>query len=78
MIKNAGILLQRVSHADGLPMHNKFILAEKDDRQWVIFGSFNWTTRSYWLNHEVGAISTNHELFNAFAGRWEVLKAQAA
>jgi len=78
MIKNAGISLQRVSHADELPMHNKFILAEKDDRQWIIFGSFNWTTRSYWLNHEVGAISTNHELFNAFAGRWEALKKQAA
>ena len=78
MIRNAGIPFQRVTHTDGLPMHNKFILAEKNDRQWVIFGSFNWTTRSYWLNQEIGAISTNHELYNAFDKRWKVLEAQAA
>ena len=78
MIKNAGIAFQRVGHADSLPMHNKFILTEKNDQQWVIFGSFNWTTRSYWLNHEIGAISSNHDLYNAFDERWKELKAQAA
>jgi len=39
-----------------------------------MFGSFNWTDRSYWLNHEIGAISTNDQLFDAFASRWEVMK----
>ena len=57
-------------------MHNKFILVEKNDHRWVIFGSFNWTARSYWLNYEIGAISTNARLFEAFAKRWEVLVAQ--
>jgi phosphatidylserine/phosphatidylglycerophosphate/cardiolipin synthase-like enzyme len=55
-------------------MHNKFVLAEKGSQRWVMFGSFNWTSRSDRFNHEIGAISANDQLFEAFAGRWEVLK----
>jgi phosphatidylserine/phosphatidylglycerophosphate/cardiolipin synthase-like enzyme len=72
-LTQAGIPFQRVTHAEGLPMHNKFVLAEKEGQRWVMFGSFNWTMRSYWLNHEIGAISANRHLFNAFAERWEVM-----
>jgi phosphatidylserine/phosphatidylglycerophosphate/cardiolipin synthase-like enzyme len=72
----AGIPFRRVSHPDRLPMHNKFVLVEKGCQRWVIFGSFNWTVRSYWLNYEIGAISTNAKMFEAFAKRWEVLAAQ--
>ena len=57
-------------------MHNKFVLAEKPGQRWVIFGSFNWTMRSYWFNYEIGAISSNDQLFDAFARRWEVLAAR--
>jgi len=77
MLTGAGIPFRRVTHADGVPMHHKFVLAEKNGRRWVVFGSFNWTTRSYWLNHEIGAISTNPQLFEAFAERWESLNTQA-
>ena len=76
-LTQAGICFRRIIHPAGLPMHNKFVLAKKGNRQWVMFGSFNWTVRSYWLNHEIGAISTNDQLFDAFAERWEVMKAQA-
>jgi len=76
MLVQAGIPFRRVSHPARLPMHNKFVLAEKGSQRWVVFGSFNWTMRSYWLNSEIGAISTNAKLFEAFAKRWEVLAAQ--
>ena len=72
----AGIPFQRITHPARLPMHNKFVLAEKGSQRSVKFGSFNWTTRSYWLNYEIGAISTNAELFEAFARRWEDIAAQ--
>jgi phosphatidylserine/phosphatidylglycerophosphate/cardiolipin synthase-like enzyme len=75
-LRTAGIAFRRVGRQDGLPMHNKFVLAEKNDQRWTIFGSFNWTTRSYWLNHEIGAISTNRQLFDAFAERWEAMTNQ--
>lgn len=78
LFTQAGIPFRRVTHPDGLPMHNKFVLAEKEGRRWVIFGSFNWTTRSHWLNHEIGAISTNDRLFDAFDARWAVLAAQSS
>lgn len=73
----AKISFRRVTHRQGLPMHSKFVLAERNNQRWIIFGSFNWTTRSYWLNHEIGAISTNRQIFDAFAERWEALAAQA-
>ena len=75
MLIDAGILFRRVNDAEGLPMHNKFILVEKNSQRWVIFGSFNWTTRSYWLNHEIAAISTDPKLFEAFAERWQAMSA---
>jgi phosphatidylserine/phosphatidylglycerophosphate/cardiolipin synthase-like enzyme len=72
----AGIQFRRVATAEGLPMHNKFVLIEQNSKRWVVFGSCNWTTRSFWLNHEIAAISDNAQLFNAFAERWEVLEAE--
>ena len=76
MLVRAGVRFRRVYHPSGLPMHDKFVLAEKEGRRWVAFGSFNWTARSFWLNHEIGAISTNERLFDAFAGRWDALAAR--
>lgn len=73
---SAGIPFRRVNHPGGMPMHNKFVLIEKSSHRWVVFGSYNWTTRSYWLNQEICAISADSELFNAFAQRWEVLDNQ--
>ena len=73
MLTQAGISFRRVTDPEGLPMHNKFVLAEKGSQRWVMFGSFNWTSRSDRFNHEIGAISTNEHLYKAFASRWEVL-----
>jgi phosphatidylserine/phosphatidylglycerophosphate/cardiolipin synthase-like enzyme len=75
-LTGAGIPFRRISHPEGLPMHHKFLLVEQNSQRWVVFGSYNWTTRSYWLNHEICAISTDRQLYTAFAERWEVLESQ--
>ena len=72
----AGIPFRRISHAEKLPMHNKFVLVEQNSRRWVIFGSYNWSTLSFWINQEICAISSEPKLFDAFAERWKVLEAQ--
>jgi phosphatidylserine/phosphatidylglycerophosphate/cardiolipin synthase-like enzyme len=72
----AGISFRRVKHPMGLPMHNKFVLVEQDNRRWVVFGSYNWSTLSFWINQEICAISSQPQLFEAFAERWKVLEAQ--
>jgi len=72
----AGIPFRRVTHAENLPMHNKFVLVEQKNRRWVVFGSYNWSTLSYWINQEICAISSEPKLFEAFAECWEALKAQ--
>ena len=76
VLTDAAVPFRRVTHPEGLPMHNKFVLVEKAGQRWVIFGSFNWTGRSYWLNYEIAAISTNARLFDTFADRWKELEAQ--
>jgi len=68
-LRSAGIALRR--HGAGLPMHNKFLLAEDGTSRWVAFGSFNWTTRSFWLNREICVISRDPDLFRTFEERWE-------
>ncbi|MGD8777314.1 MAG: phospholipase D-like domain-containing protein [Syntrophobacterales bacterium] len=77
-LTSAGIPFRRISHPEGLPMHHKFVLVEENSYRWVVFGSYNWTTRSYWLNNEICAISTNRQLYNAFAERWEIMESQKA
>jgi len=72
----AGIAFRRVTHPENLPMHNKFVLVEQNNQRWVIFGSYNWSTLSFWINQEICAISSEPQLFEAFAERWEVLEAQ--
>jgi hypothetical protein len=70
----ASVQFSRFQDPEDLPMHLKFVLVEDGDQVFTIFGSFNWTKPSFWLNHEIAVISSNPGLFRAFATRWEVLK----
>ena len=74
----AGIRLRRFEHPEGLPMHNKFVLVEADSERWTLFGSCNWTSRSRWLNHEIGVITRNRALFETFSQRWDSMIGQYA
>ncbi len=73
-LRAAGIRFRRTADPAGLPMHNKFVLAEEGERRWVAFGSFNWTTRSFWINREILALSRDPDLFAAFDQRWQALE----
>jgi len=74
---NAGVQFRRIRHTGSLPMHLKFVLVEEEDRIWSIFGSFNWTRPSFWLNHEIAAISSNPVIFKSFDRCWDKLKNQS-
>ena len=77
-LQDAGITIRRVVHPSGLPMHNKFILVQEPGQDRVIFGSLNWTERSFRFNHEIGGVCTSPDVVGAFTQRWELLEAQAA
>lgn len=51
-------------------MHNKFIIYKSDMEHCVLFGSFNWSRRSWWLNHEILACSRNEDIITGFEQRW--------
>jgi phosphatidylserine/phosphatidylglycerophosphate/cardiolipin synthase-like enzyme len=74
----AGVRLRRFDHPGGLPMHNKFVLVDDGNEYWTLFGSCNWTSRSRWLNHEIGVITSNRALFEAFSRRWDAMLGQYA
>jgi phosphatidylserine/phosphatidylglycerophosphate/cardiolipin synthase-like enzyme len=77
-LRSAGIAFTRYAHAEGLPMHNKFMLLEGRIKRSIIFGSFNLTKTSKWLNHEILLQSRDPDLFSAFAGRWDEMMVEAA
>ncbi len=76
LLVEAGIAFRRVTHPEELPMHNKFVLVEQNNQRWVMFGSYNWSTLSFWINQEICAISSESQLIEAFTERWKVLEAQ--
>jgi phosphatidylserine/phosphatidylglycerophosphate/cardiolipin synthase-like enzyme len=73
-LRAGGVHFVRAIHPEGLPMHAKFTLVDGRGERWAIFGSFNWSERSRRLNREIGAISSDPKLFDAFAERWEILQ----
>lgn len=75
-LATAKIQFKRIRNPERLPMHLKFVLVEDYDKVWSIFGSFNWTKPSFWLNHEIAAISSDPMLFRAFADRCDMLESE--
>lgn len=73
-----GVRFRRYVHPCGLPMHNKFVLAEASHRRWAAFGSYNFTAKSRWLNHELLFVAQDDDLFAAFAARWDEMVAELA
>lgn len=72
----AGIQFKRSKNLEDLPMHLKLVLVEDQDQDqvWSIFGSFNWTQPSFWLNHEIAAISSDLFLFKALSEYCDLLE----
>lgn len=73
-LARAGIVFARLGAEANLPMHLKFVLAENGQGRHAVFGSFNWTNQSYWLNHELAVITRDSGVFEALSRRWEYLR----
>lgn len=76
-LRDAGVAIERVIDPDGLPMHAKFALIEHGGESHVALGSFNWTEPSRLFNREIGAISSDRELFAQLDDRWSALRSPA-
>ncbi len=73
---SSGVKFRRLQNAEHILMHLKFILLGAGNKRWSIFGSFNWTNPSFWLNHEIAAISDDPGLFRLLDERWRALTDQ--
>ena len=56
-------------------MHNKYILYKSATESKVTFGSYNWSARSRYLNHELIVTTDNNKLVSDFHTRWNQLTA---
>jgi len=77
-LRAAGVSIERAPVPDGLPMHAKFALVEGPNERATLFGSFNWSAASQRTNSEIGVISEDPALWEAFAARWNELRSGAA
>lgn len=73
-LRAAGVKFERLGQSQNVPMHLKLILAENENGKWTVFGSFNWTRPSYWINHEIAAITSDAHVFAEFDRRWNELR----
>jgi phosphatidylserine/phosphatidylglycerophosphate/cardiolipin synthase-like enzyme len=60
----------RYNHPKKYPMHNKFIILERETDSLVAFGSLNLTVRSLNESHEIFYITNNLKIVNEFKLRW--------
>lgn len=73
-LQAAGVAFARRGAAARVPMHLKFVLAEDRAGRHAVFGSFNWTLPSYWLNHEVAVVTRDTAVYEALDRRWRILQ----
>ncbi|MET0282769.1 MAG: phospholipase D-like domain-containing protein [Steroidobacteraceae bacterium] len=70
----AGAAFTRFGATENVPMHLKFVLAESTVGRQAIFGSYNWTLPSYWLNHEIAMATRDEHVFESLERRWCALQ----
>lgn len=70
----SGAAFRRIGDGENLLMHLKFALLEGGGERWSMVGSCNWTNPSFWLNHEIAAISDDLALFESLGEHWRRLQ----
>jgi len=74
LLLQSGIMFNRYTNPEGLPMHNKFMLIDAPGRQMVTVGSLNFSVRSLYANHELLLVSEDPALYQVFLKRWEEIQ----
>jgi len=70
LLNKYSIDYKRYIHPKKYPMHNKFIILEKQQEKSVCLGSLNLTKRSLYENHEILAIIRDENVVDIFKKRW--------
>jgi phosphatidylserine/phosphatidylglycerophosphate/cardiolipin synthase-like enzyme len=75
-LRDAGALVRRFRHPQGLPMHAKFLLIDRSGQPpaaWL--GSANFNPRSRWINQEVLLRTTDAETVKTLLARFDTIAA---
>ena len=77
-LEEAGVDIRRVSDADDLPMHAKFILVRRGRRTTAWLGSYNFNDKSRYDNAEVLLSTTDPHIVAALSARFDQIAKMAA
>ncbi len=77
-LSEAGVDIARYAHAEGFPLHAKFLIVARKAAQTAWFGSFNHNSRSRWLNHEILLASEHPAIVTSLARRFDEIAAEVA
>lgn len=72
----AGVQIARYRHPEALPLHAKFLVFDAPSGRRALFGSFNYNTRSRWVNNEVLAESRAAAIVDALDARFAEIAAE--
>lgn len=76
-IAAAGVRVKRVNHAEGLPMHAKYILIEQGGTRVAWLGSYNYNKKSLRHNAEILLSTEDRAVFASLEQRFKVISAMA-
>ena len=76
-LRQGGVALLRLGRPEDPPLHDTFVWVEHAGERCVLAGSFNLSSQSMRLNHEIGLLARDEALVDAFAARWDELSAAA-
>ena len=76
LLNKYSIDYKRYIHPKKYPMHNKFIILEKQQEKSVCLGSLNLTKRSLYENHEILAIIRDENVVDIFKKRWHEMHSE--
>ncbi len=77
-LSDAGVDIARYAHAEGFPLHAKFLIVARKTKKAAWFGSFNHNSRSRWLNHEILLASEHPAVVTSLARRFDEIAAEVA
>jgi phosphatidylserine/phosphatidylglycerophosphate/cardiolipin synthase-like enzyme len=77
-LRGAGVAIRRYCDVESRPMHAKFVIVDRGERQTAWFGSLNYTLGSRYLNMEVLARSTDAAVIGDLEDRFRVLNEEAS
>ncbi len=74
-LNKEGIITTRIGNTHDIPMHNKFVILQQGEKRHAWLGSYNYNSKSRWLNDELLVRTEDADAVELLAHRFEQMRA---